>query len=402
MPLTDAKVRNAKPKAKPWKLFDRDGLYLLISTNGTKAWRYDYRLHGKRKTISLGIYDDVLLATAREKLREARRLVAAGTDPSVTRRAERRRQVTIHANTFAAVAREWLDKQKAKLAPATIAKIEWLFDGYLFPRIGRRPIAEIEPPDLLDALEQIEARGRHETAHRTKQIAGQVFRYAIATRRATRDPTADLRGAQAPVVTRHHAAVTQPAAIGALLRAIEDFHGSFPVWQALRLAPLVFVRPGELRQAEWSELDLDEGLWRIPATKMKMRRDHLVPLSTQAIQILTELHPLTGRSRYVFPSIRTDARPMSDNTLNAALRRLGYDNDEMTTHGFRAMASTRLNEMGWPADVIERQLAHREQNQSRAVYNRAEYLEERRRMMQAWADELDRLRQLPATGRMAS
>ena len=291
------------------------------------------------------------------------------------------------------VAREWLDKHRAKFARATVAKIEWLFEGYLFPQLGARPMAEIEPPELLAALQRIEQRGRHETAHRTKQIAGQVFRFGIATGRAVRDPSADLKGALSPVVTTHHAAVTTPAAIGALLRAIEDFRGSFPVWQALRLAPLVFVRPGELRKAEWTEIELDAGLWRIPAERMKTRKAHLVPLARQAVTLLRELHPLTGRGKYVFPSIRTQTRPMSDNTLNAALRRLGYGQDEMTAHGFRALASTRLNEMGYRPDVIERQLAHVEKDQVRSAYNRAEHLSERRTMMQEWADYLDGLRQ---------
>lgn len=391
--LTDAQIRRLKPRAKAYKASDRKGLYLLIQLTGARWWRFDYRHAGKRKTLSLGVYDDVSLAAARKKLGDVRAQVAAGRDPSVERRLEARRREFQARNSFEVVAREWLEKHKAKLAPATVTKITWLFEGYLFPQIGSRPIAEIEPPDLLDALQRIEARGRMETAHRTKQIAGQVFRYAIVTHRAKRDPSADLQGALAPVVTRHHAAVTDPGAIGELLRAIEGFTGSFPVWQALRLAPLVFVRPGELRKAEWTEIDLEAALWRIPATKMKTRRAHLVPLSKQAVAILRELHPLTGRSRYVFPSNRSTTRPMSDNTLNASLRRLGYGNGDMTAHGFRSMASTRLNEMGgWKPDIIERQLAHVESDTTRAAYNRAEYLDERRTMMQAWADHLDALR----------
>lgn len=397
--LTDAKVRKLKPKTAPYKVSDRDGLYLLVQPSGARWWRWDYRLNGVRKTLSLGVYDDVDLAAARDKLREERKRLAAGVDPSAARRAEKHKREAETRDTFETLAREWLGKHKAKLAPATVDKITWLFEGYLFPQIGKRPIAGIEPPELLTALRKIEARGRIETAHRTKQIAGQVFRYAIATGKATRDPSADLAGALQPVVTSSHAAVTEPAAIGALLRAIEDFRGSFPVWQALRLAPLVFVRPGELRRAEWAEIDLEHATWRIPAAKMKTRLPHVVPLSRQAVQVLTELKPLTGRGRYVFPSIRSDKRPMSDNTLNASLRRLGYGNKEMVAHGFRTMASTRLNELGWKPDLIERQLAHVDKDAIRATYNRALYLDERRDMMQAWADHLDALReQKRATG----
>jgi integrase len=391
--LSDLAIRKAKPQPVPYKVFDGDGLYVVVTPNGGRWWRYDYRHGGKRKTISLGVYPDVKLAGARERLRAARALVADGRDPSQVRKLDVRQKRNAARNTFELVAGEWLDKHRTKFAAATVTKIDWLFKGYLFPQIGARPIGEIEPPELLAALQRIEARGRHETAHRTKQIAGQVFRYGIATGRAARDPSADLRGALTPVITTHHAAVTEPAAVGALLRAIEGFRGSFPVWQALRLAPLVFVRPGELRKAEWTEIDLDDALWRIPAERMKARNPHLVPLSRQAVTVLRELRPLTGRGRYVFPSNRTNARPMSDNTLNACLRRLGYETTEMTAHGFRTLASTRLNELGFRSDLIERQLAHVEKDSVRAAYNRAEWLADRRRMMQAWANYLDRLRE---------
>ena len=400
--LTDAKVRKLKPKATPYKLSDRDGLYLLVQPTGARWWRWDYRFNGVRKTLSLGVFPNVGLGAAREKLSDERKRLAAGVDPSLARRVERQKREAETRDTFEALALEWLGKHKAKLATATVDKITWLFEGYLFPQIGSRPIASIEPPELLAALRKIETRGRIETAHRTKQIAGQVFRYAIATGKATRDPSADLAGALQPVVTANHAAVTDPAAIGALLRAIEGFRGSFPVWQALRLAPLVFTRPGELRKAEWTEIDLESATWRIPAVRMKTRQPHIVPLSTQAIEILRELWPLTGRGRFVFPSIRSGERPMSDNTLNASLRRLGYGNKDMTAHGFRVMASTRLNELGWRPDLIERQLAHVEKNAVRRVYNRAMYLEERRQMMQAWADHLDALRDQKAALVVAS
>jgi integrase len=395
--LNDAKIRKLKPKAAPYKVSDRDGLYLLVHPTGGRWWRWDYRFNGLRKTLSLGVYDDVGLAEARDKLADERKRLAAGDDPSAARRQDKRTREAETRDTFEVIAREWLEQQREKFAAATVSKITWLFESYLFPRIGKRPIAQIEPPELLAALRRIEARGRIETAHRTKQIAGQVFRYAIATGKGQRDPSADLAGALRPVVTAHHAAVIDPHAIGALLRAIESFRGSFPVWQALRLAPLVFVRPGELRKAEWTEIDLDAATWRLPAARMKTRQPHLVPLSRQAVEILRELAPLTGRGRYVFPSIRSGKRPMSDNTLNASLRRLGYGQGDMTAHGFRTMASTRLNELGWRPDLIERQLAHVEKDSIRAAYNRAEYLEDRRQMMQAWADHLDALRdQKPA------
>jgi integrase len=395
--LNHTRIQGLKPKTTPYKVADRDGLYLLIPPSGAKGWRFDYRFAGRRKTLSFGPLKDVTLAKARQRLADARAELADGRDPSVVRRAEHQRVKTAAANTFEVVAREWLAKQ-IKLAPATVTKITWLFEGYLFPQIGRRPIGDVEAPELLGALQHIERRGRHETAHRTKQIAGQVFRYAIATGRATRDPSWDLRGALTPVKTTHHAAVTEPAAVGALLRAIEGFHGAFHVWQALRLAPLLFVRPGELRRAEWAEIDEAAKLWRIPAAKMKAREPHLVPLSRQALELLRELRPLTGRDRYLFPSVRTKLRPMSDGTMNAALRRLGYGHNEMTAHGFRSLASTRLNEMGFRADVIERQLAHADKDTTRAAYNRADYLTERVDMMQRWSDELDRLREYREAG----
>ncbi|GAB2577058.1 hypothetical protein GCM10027066_19660 [Dyella jejuensis] len=272
-------------------------------------------------------------------------------------------------------------------------KAQWTLDDLVNPWIGSRPISEIDAPEMLRLLRRIEDRGAHETAHRTKQRCGQIFRYAIATGRAKHDPTADLRGALTPVKVTHRAAITDPAKIGELLHAIDGYTGSFVVRTAMKLAPLVFLRPGELRQAEWTEFDLDAAQWRIPAEKMKMRGEHIVPLPAQAVAILRELHPLTGRGQYVFPGERSRARPMSDGTINAALRRMGFDKNTMTGHGFRAMASTRLNEMGWTPDVIERQLAHTEKNKVRAAYNRAQYLDERKRMTQAWADYLDGLRQ---------
>lgn len=290
------------------------------------------------------------------------------------------------------IAEEWLAKQAGKMAPATYEKTRGQLDNLLNPWIGDRPISEIDPAELLKVLQRIEERGAHETAHRAKQRCGQIFRYAIATGRARYNPAGDLRGALTPVKVKHRAAITDPSKVGELLRAIDGYTGSFVVRCALKLAPLLFVRPGELQKAEWSELDLDGALWRIPASKMKMREEHIAPLPAQAVAILHELQALTGSGKYVFPGERSRDRSMSDAAINAALRRMGFDEDTMTGHGFRAMASTMLNEMGWSPDVIERQLAHAERNKVRAAYNRAQYFTERTKMLQAWADYLDGLR----------
>ena len=388
MPLTDTAIRNARTAEKAYKLPDGGGLVLLVNPNGSKWWRWRYRFRGVEKMLSFGVYPEATLKLARERRDEARHLLARGIDPGAKRRVERASQ----ANTFEAIAREWFDLNQKKFAEATIEKTRWTLEGLLFPSLGSRPIGEITAPEILATLRPLEARGKHETAHRTRQRASQVFRYAIATGRAERDPAADLRGALASVTTRHHPAVTEPTRVGELLRAIDGYQGQPSVGCALRLAPIVFVRPGELRAAEWSEFDLERAEWRIAANRMKMREPHLVPLSRQAIEILRDIHPLTGSGRFVFPSIRTSARPMSENTLTAALRRIGYSGTEMTVHGFRAMASTCLNEQGWAPDVIELQLAHTERNKVRAAYNRAERLPERRKLMQSWADYLDGLR----------
>jgi integrase len=388
MSLTGIEIRSAKAAEKAIKLFDSGGLYLLVNPNGSRWWRLKYRYGGKERGISLGVYPEISLKRARAKRDEARRLVAEGVDPSAERKASK---LALH-ETFRGIADEWLDLQAKTLAPVTFNKARWMLTEFVYPRLGARPINEITPPDLLAALRAVEARGKRETAHRTKQRVGQILRYAIATGRAERDISADLRGALAPVITKNHAAITEPKAIGQLLRAIDGYSGQPVTHAALKLAPLVFVRPGELRQAEWTEIDLEGGEWRIPAHRMKLRELHIVPLSRQAIEILVGLRPLTGSDRYVFPSLRTSDRPMSENTINAALRRLGYSNEEMTGHGFRAMASTCLNEQGWHPDVIELQLAHAERNKVRAAYNRATRLAERRKMMQAWSDYLDRLR----------
>ena len=389
--ITDTALRNIKPGDKPRKLTDERGLYVLVHPNGSKYFRFDYRFEGKRKTLSLGVYPDVSLKEARFKRDEARSLLAKGIDPGVERKIARRSKIEARENSFENVAREWFAKQSPKWSVSHGEKIINRLEKDIFPWIGNRPVKDIEAPELLTTLQRIEARGAIETAHRAHQNCGQIFRYAIATGRAVRDPSGDLRGALAPIKVKHHASLTVPSAIGELLRAIESYQGSYITKCALKLAPLVFVRPGELRHAEWSEIDFDNREWRIPANKMKMKTLHIVPLSMQAITILKELHALTGNGKYVFPSIRTNERPMSENTINAALRRLGYTKDEMTGHGFRSMASTILNELGYNRDAIERQLAHAERDGVRAAYNYAEYLPERKKMMQAWADYLGML-----------
>lgn len=389
--LTDIAVRRAKATEKPLKLFDGGGLFLLVKPNGSRLWRMKYRVARREKLLAFGAYPEVPLKDAREQRDEARRLIAKGVDPGEKRQAERVAQEA----SFEAVAREWLQLKATALDPRTHQKKCDRFEAFVFPYLCRRPIVEIKAPDLLAALRRIEARGKNETAHRVRSECGAVFRYAIATGRAERDPSADLRGALAPVVTRNHPAITEPAKIGELLRAIHGYRGRGEHQStefALKLLPLTFVRPGELRAAEWSEFDLDGAEWRIPASRMKMDEQHIVPLSRQALALLRELQPLTGDGRFLFPSIRTEDRPISNNTLNAALRRIGFTGDEMVAHGFRSMASTCLNEQGWHPDLIELQLAHAERNDVRGAYNRAQRLAERREMMQGWGDYLDRLR----------
>jgi integrase len=391
--LTDIRVRSAKPSKGPVKLSDGGGLHLLIQPHGSKLWRLAYRFAGKQKTLALGVYPTVTLHEARERRDAAKRLLVKRVDPSTQRRLDKRATGT--GNTFKAVAEEVLSKlEKEGRAYVTLAKKRSLL-AFAYPFLRDRPIGEITPPELLAVLRTVEARNRHETARRLRSTFGIIFRYAIATGRAERDSSADLRGALTSPNVRHRAAIIDPAGIGALLRAIEGYEGHPVTKAAIRLAPLLFVRPGELRHAEWSEFDLDTAEWRIPAAKMKMRRAHRVPLSRQALAILHELEAMTGGGRWLFPSVRSASRPMSENTLNAVLRRLGYGPDEMTAHGFRSMAATRLNEMGcWNPDAIERQLAHQEANDVRRAYTHAaEYWPERVKMMQAWADYLDMLRE---------
>ncbi|RPJ22727.1 MAG: DUF4102 domain-containing protein, partial [Desulfobacteraceae bacterium] len=339
MPLTDAKARNAKPKNNQFKLFDTDGLFLLVSPAGGKWWRFKYRLGGKEKLISLGTYPEVSLAQARARRDEARGQVADGIDPSQARKALKAARVQ-NESTFEVVAREWHTKFTPTWTPGHAVTIKSRLEFNVFPWIGERPVNEIKAPELLMVLRRIESRGAFETAHRIRSICGQVFRYAVATGRAERDPAADLRGALPPVKPKHHSAITDPEKVAGLLRAIDSYQGSLVTKCALRLAPYLFVRPGELRQMEWAQINLEAGEWNIPAEKMKTRQPHLVPLAHQTLEILRELHPLTGTGKYVFPNPRTSKRPMSNNAVLAALRRMGFEKEEMTGHGFRAMART--------------------------------------------------------------
>lgn len=362
-------------------------MYLLIDPPRAPGWRLKYRIAGREKLLSLGTYTDVPLKRAREKRDEARRLIADGLDPS----AERKAAKAAGADTFKVIAEDWISRQSKVLASETISIMRSRLETTLYPAFGNRPISDIKAADLLAICRRLEERGTHETAHRVRALYGRVARFAIASGKTERDISADLRGALTPVVTEHFASITEPRRIGELLRAIDSYVGQPSTEYALKLAPLVFVRPGELRGAEWAEFDLNAAEWRIPAERMKMGREHLVPLAKQAVSLLRRLEALTGDGKLLFPGLRTPSRPISDNTLNAALRRLGFAQDEMTAHGFRSMASTRLNEMNFPPDVIELQLAHAEKDETRSAYNRAVRLPERREMMQTWADYLDRL-----------
>jgi integrase len=391
MPLTDIVVKSAKPKEKPYKLSDAESLYLLVSAAG-KYWRYDYRYLGKRKTLALGIYPTISLAEARDGKNAAKKLLANGIDPSKSKITKHKEALRNAAITFEVVAREWHAKNATKWSPKNTARTLSLLERNIFPFIGNIPVADVKPSDLLETIQRIEKKGNIQTAHRAMMNCGQIFRYAMATDRADRDITFVLRGSLTPIVETHHASITDPKKIGHLLRDMDSYDGLFITKCALRLAPLLFVRPGELRHAEWAEFNFELAEWKIPASKMKMGAVHIVPLSKQAIKILYELKEHTGHLRYLFPSVRTPDRPISDNTVNAALRRLGYDRSEMTGHGFRSMASTILHEHGWPHDAIERQLAHAERNKVSSAYNYADYLPKRKEMMQKWADYLDELK----------
>jgi integrase len=393
MALTDTFIRQVKLE-KPGgdKYSDGQGMYLLVNAAG-KYWRWDYRFLGKRKTLALGVYPAVSLAKARVRRTEARELLADGVDPGAAKREGKSAIMAAAQHTFEAVAYTWLEKTKAERAAATQEKVKNWLRKDVFPHIGAQPISTIKPRDVLRAIQKMETRGAIESAHRVKQVCGQIFRFAVATDLAERDVTADLKGAIASVPKGHFAAITEPKEVAGLLRAIHGYSGHPYSTAALKLSPLVFVRPGELRGAEWAEIDLDGAEWRIPGIKMKMKNDHIVPLSTQAVDILRSVQPMTGHGKYVFPSIRTGERCMSENTVNAALRSLGFSKEVMTAHGFRAMARTILDEvLEERVDLIEHQLAHTVNDANGRAYNRTAHLPARRLMMQRWADYLDNLR----------
>jgi integrase len=393
MSLTAIAIKNARPQAKPYKLTDERALFLLVMPNGAKYWRMRYRHLGKQKILSLGVWPEVTLAEAREKRDAARKQIADGLDPAAEKKLRRIRAQIDSSITFKAIAEEWVLKcEREERAKRTLEKIRWLLD-MAYPLIGTRPINDIEVQEVLVVLRKLEATGRYDSARRMRSVISQVFRYGIATARCRRDVAADLRGAIVVPKTKHYAAITTPKEVGELLRSIEECSGQAITRFALRMTPHVFVRPGELRRAEWTEFDFEPSVWSIPAEKMKMRWPHKVPLSRQVLAILEEVRPLTAHSPYVFPAFHTWKRPMSENKITFALRRMGYGKDQMTAHGFRAMAATLLNEMGiWNPDAIERQLAHMENNGVRRAYARGQYWDERVEMMQHWSDYLDMLR----------
>lgn len=393
MALTDTAIRNAKPKDKPYKVGDGAGLYLLINPGGSKLWRVKYRMHGVERKLSLGAYPAISLTEARATRDAARKQLAHAIDPNSAKRQERIAASVRAGNSFATVAEELIAKrEKEGVSPRTLEKHRWLL-RLLGTEFGRRPVAEVTPAELLHELKKQERRGRLETAKQVRAFASRVFRYAAATARAERDPAQVLLGALVQPQVKHFAAITDPVEFGGLLRAIEDYFGDPAVMHALRLTPHVFQRPGELRQMEWIEIDFEKAVWVLPPEKMKMRQPHAVALSRQALAILTSMRELTGKGRYVFPSVRTRARPISENTINAALRRMGYNKDQMTAHGFRTSASSLLNESGrWNPDVIERSLAHMVAGSVRRIYNQSAYWAERVEMAQWWSDYLDSLR----------
>lgn len=391
MPLTDTAIRTAKPGHKPYKLYDGRGLFLIVTPNGHKWWRLRYTFAGKEKLLSLGVYPAVSLKQAHAKRDEAFTYIAAEVDPSLQRQANKAAGRERESNSFEVVAREWHALRSKEWTPLYAKNVLRRLEGDVFPWLGAKPISTLTAPEILSMARRVAKRGALEVAHRIIDYCGQAIRYAITTGRAERDPTRDLTGALPALKVTHYAAKTDPSAVAELLRTLDGYQGTFIVAAALRLAPLVFVRPGELRQALWADIDFEASEWRYTATKTET--PHIVPLATQALSILRELHPLTGRGAYVFPSARTRDRPMSDNAILAALRRMGIPKEEMTGHGFRAMARTILDEvLGFRVDLIEHQLAHKVRDPLGRAYNRTAHLPERRRMMQAWADYLDQVK----------
>lgn len=393
MALTDLALRNAKPKEKAYKLFDGGGLHLVVNPNGSRLWRLAYRFAGKPKQLAFGPYPTTSLADARQKREDAKKLLLDGRDPSAARKLEKINAAISEGNTFECLAADYMERLAARdSAPATMAKTKWLLEGLAGPTLGKRPIAEITPVEILVLLQQVERSGRRETARRLRSTIGSVFRFAIATLRAQTDPTSALRDALERPKVKHRAALTDPKQLGGLLRAIDDYDGWPTLRSALLFTALTFARPGEVRGARWVEIDFDKAVWSIPEARMKMRRPHAVPLSRQALAVLNEIWPLTGQGDLIFPSIRSNKKLLSENAMNSALRRMGFTQDEMTSHGFRAAASSILNERGHSPDVIEAALGHLDQNEVRRAYNRATYWPERVALMQAWADMLDAFR----------
>lgn len=394
MPLTETKLRTLKSKDKPYKVADQRGLYIEVTPSGGKLWRFRYRIGKTEKKLSIGPYPEISLKEARDAAYEARHTVESGGDPALEKRKKKIRNELLSAQTFEAVAREYIEQMMVKngLAQATLVKANYFLEQ-LTPAIGNRPIHDIEPFEVLVPLKRLEATGKHETAKKCRSFAGRVFRYGVATTRCKSDPTAMLKGALVTPRAQHYAAILEPKELGGLLRAIDDYTGYLVTKYALQIAPHVFVRPGEQRHAEWREIDLEDGVWKIPAGKMKARRPHAVPLSKQVVGYLTDLATMLGTEGYVFPSARSGIRPMSENTLNAAFRRMGYSKEELTAHGLRATASTFLNESGlWSPDAIERALAYGDSNVVRGIYHRGKHWDERVRMAQWWSDYLDELR----------
>lgn len=395
MPVTDLALRNAKPKDKAYKLFDGGGLHLLVNPNGSRIWRLSYRFVGKPKQLSFGPYPTVSLADARQKREEAKKLLLDGQDPSTVRKLDKVNAEIAKGNTFGLLAAEYVARLEAReSAPSTIAKNKWLLETLAGPALGGRPIGDITPVEVLAVLQRVERSGRRESARRLRASIGSVFRFAIATLRAEQDPTSALRDAlERPKVT-HRAALTDPKKLGGLMRAIDEYDGWPTLRSALLFTGLTFARPGEVRGVRWTEINFEKAMWSIPAERMKMRRAHMVPLSRQALAVLADIRLLTGSSELVFPSIRSNKKVLSENAMNSALRRMGFTQDEMTSHGFRAAASSILNEKGHSPDVIEAALGHLDQNEVRRAYNRATYWPERVTLMQVWADMLDEFRAL--------
>lgn len=389
--LTVFQVKSAKCESAPFKMTDGGGLYLYVGKS-YKSWRYDYRFLGKRKTLSFGTFPEVSISIARKQHFEARRKLADGIDPAEEKQESKRETFGFTTNCFERLAWEWFERQRGRWTHGHARTVKSRLEQNVIPWIGNRPVGEILPQEILGLCRNIEQRGAIETAHRVKSICSQVFRYCVALGLCAGDPCRDLCNALTPYRSKHMPAITDQRQVGELMRAIDGYQGSNITRIGLQLAPLLFVRPGELRYAEWSEINFSDAIWKIPAAKMKMREAHIVPLSRQALEQLNQLYRFTGDGKYLFPSMRAEDRPMSDNTILSALRRLGFSNQEMTVHGFRGMASTLLHELGWRSEVIERQLAHSDRNSIRAAYNHAEYFLERRELMQFWADYLDVLR----------